>query len=69
MKVLDTNTLVHTMEARSQAYKKLREQLEQVKRKCNDIVNLDDQFKRFYQAQITQHNGGRTTGMWAEAPR
>ncbi|MGM7722851.1 ribonuclease YeeF family protein [Metabacillus sp. Hm71] len=60
VKVLDTKTLLHTMEARSQEYKNLREQLEQVKRKCNDIVNLGDQFqgkgadaiKGFYQAQI-----------------
>lgn len=45
MKVLDTKTLLHTMEARSQEYIELREKLEQVKRKCNDIVDLDDQFK------------------------
>ncbi|QNF30000.1 T7SS effector LXG polymorphic toxin [Metabacillus elymi] len=60
MKVLDTKSFIHTMKDRSQGYKNLREQLEQVKRKCNDIVNLDDQFqgkgadaiKNFYQAQI-----------------
>jgi hypothetical protein len=48
------------MKDRSQEYRNLREQLEQVKRKCNDIVNLDEQFqgkgadaiKGFYRAQI-----------------
>ncbi|MBO1511155.1 ribonuclease YeeF family protein [Metabacillus sp. BG109] len=60
MKVLDTKPFIHTMEGRLQEYNYLREQLEQVKRKCNAIVNLDDQFKgkgadaikSFYQAQI-----------------
>ncbi|WP_299095594.1 T7SS effector LXG polymorphic toxin [uncultured Metabacillus sp.] len=60
VKIVETKTLLHTMEARSQEYKNLRDQLEQVKRKCNDIVNLGDQFqgkgadaiKGFYQAQI-----------------
>lgn len=60
MKVLEAKTLIDSMEARSQEYSELREKLEQVKRKCNDIVNLDNQFKGkgadaikgFYQAQI-----------------
>ncbi|QNF29991.1 hypothetical protein HUW50_22385 [Metabacillus sp. KUDC1714] len=57
---MDTKSFIHTIKDRSQEYKNLSEQLEQVKRKCNDIVNLDDQFKgkgadaikNFYQAQI-----------------
>ncbi|THF77833.1 ribonuclease YeeF family protein, partial [Metabacillus sediminilitoris] len=60
MKVLEAKTLIDSMESRSQEYSELREKLEQVKRKCNDIVNLDNQFKGkgadaikgFYQAQI-----------------
>jgi predicted ribonuclease toxin of YeeF-YezG toxin-antitoxin module len=60
LKVLDTNTLIHTMEVRSNEYKEIREKLEQLKRTCNDIVNLEDQLtgkgaeaiKGFYQAQI-----------------
>ncbi|WP_052737749.1 T7SS effector LXG polymorphic toxin [Bacillus sp. SA1-12] len=60
VKIVDTKTLIHIMEARSQEYKNLREQMEQVKSKCNEIVNLGEQFqgkgadaiKGFYQAQI-----------------
>jgi predicted ribonuclease toxin of YeeF-YezG toxin-antitoxin module len=48
------------MEVRLQEYNHIRKQLEQVKRKCNDIVNLDEQFqgkgadaiKGFYRGQI-----------------
>ncbi|MBO1511189.1 T7SS effector LXG polymorphic toxin [Metabacillus bambusae] len=52
--------LFHLNDVKSQECINLREQLEQVKRKCNDIVTLDDQFqgkgadaiKNFYRAQI-----------------
>ncbi|QNF29985.1 ribonuclease YeeF family protein [Metabacillus elymi] len=60
VKVLASKPFIHTMKIRLQEYNHLRQQLEQVKRKCNDIVNLDDQFKGkgadaikgFYRAQI-----------------
>ena len=60
MKVYEAKTLIDSMEARSKQYNELREKLEQLKRTCNDVVNLDDRFKGkgadaikgFYQAQI-----------------
>jgi predicted ribonuclease toxin of YeeF-YezG toxin-antitoxin module len=60
VKVYEAKTLIDSMEARSQTYNELREKLEQLKRKCNDVVNLDDRLKGkgadaikgFYQAQI-----------------
>lgn len=45
MKVFEAKTLIDSMEARSQEYSELRDKLENIKMKCNDIVNLDDQFK------------------------
>jgi predicted ribonuclease toxin of YeeF-YezG toxin-antitoxin module len=60
VKVYEAKTLIDSMEARSKEYNELRDKLEQVKRTCHDIVNLDDQLKgkgadaikSFYQAQV-----------------
>lgn len=60
VKVYEAKTLIDSMEARSRQYNELREKLEQLKRTCNDVVNLDDRLKGkgadaikgFYQAQI-----------------
>jgi predicted ribonuclease toxin of YeeF-YezG toxin-antitoxin module len=60
VKVYEAKTLVDSMETRAKSYNELREKLEQLKRKCNDVVNLDvslrgkgaNAIKGFYQAQI-----------------
>jgi predicted ribonuclease toxin of YeeF-YezG toxin-antitoxin module len=60
VKVFDAKTLVDSMEARAKQYQELRENLEQLKQKCQDVVNLDENFKgegataikEYYQAQI-----------------
>lgn len=60
VKVFEAKTLIDSVEARANQYKELQENLEQLKRKCRDIVNLDDNLKGkgaaaikgFFQAHI-----------------
>jgi predicted ribonuclease toxin of YeeF-YezG toxin-antitoxin module len=60
VKVFEAKTLTDSVEARAKQYQELYENLELVKKKCLDIVNLGHNFegkgataiKEFYQAQI-----------------
>jgi predicted ribonuclease toxin of YeeF-YezG toxin-antitoxin module len=60
VKVFEAKTLIDSVEARANQYQELQENLEQLKRKCLDIVNLDDNLKGkgaaaikgFFQAHI-----------------
>ncbi|MBU7591734.1 ribonuclease YeeF family protein [Metabacillus halosaccharovorans] len=60
VKVLESRTLIESMEDRSTVYKDLREKLDKLKMEFTDIVQLDDNLtgkgadaiKGFYQAQV-----------------
>ena len=60
VKVLESKTLIESMEDRSTVYKDLREKLDKLKMEFTDIVQLDDNLtgkgadaiKGFYQAQV-----------------
>ncbi|WP_046510906.1 T7SS effector LXG polymorphic toxin, partial [Bacillus sp. SA1-12] len=60
MRVFEAKKLIEAMEARAKQYQELRDNLEQVKKQCWNVVNLGEHFKGegaeavkgFYQAQI-----------------